>query len=156
MASTFVAGGKATTVARMIVEPGQRQSSGEITLLTTTVTKFTSTLPLPNHNRSRRIHGMVAVLCTTSPSAAYPEELESENHHLDSFPFSDTHDLRALCLCLGIDTACRARAPRIHQVPRSDKVEPYAARSMIDENDNLTRNEKLAIRSDRIDMRTLG
>src|SRR5690349_2819521 len=130
--------------------------SGEITLFTCSGDEVHFDVTVTSRVDHGDIHGMVVFMYNITDRRLLQKKLETENHHLDHVIFRTTHDLRApLRSALGLIQLAELEPHEYLKYLALIKSSLDGLVGMIDEMNSFYRNEKLAIQSDRIDIRQL-
>lgn len=130
--------------------------SGEIKLRTNNGDDVYFDVTITNHIDHDEIRGMVVFLYDITERRVIQKKLENEKHHLDHVIFKTTHDLRApLRSALGLIQLAELEPAEYLKYLALIKSSLNGLVGMIDEMNSFYRNEKLAIQSDRIEIRQL-
>lgn len=130
--------------------------SGEITLVTNNGDEVHFDVTVTNHVDKDEINGMVVFMYNITERRLIQKKLETENHHLDHVIFKTTHDLKApLRSALGLIQLAELEPHEYIKYLGLIKSSIQRLDSMIEEMNKLYQNDKLAIQTDRIDVRAL-
>lgn len=128
--------------------------SGEIKLTTNNGDEVYFDVTITNHMDHDDIRGMVVFMHNITERHVIQKKLENKNHHLDHVIYKTTHDLRApLKSALGLIQLAEMEPHEYTKYLGLIKSSLARLDTMIDEMNNLFKNEKLAIQNDRIDIR---
>jgi PAS domain S-box-containing protein len=141
---------------RECLEHANGNGSGEITLRTNNGDEIYFDVTVTNHVDHDEIRGMVVFMYDVTDRRELQKKLEKENHQLDHVIYKTTHDLRApLRSALGLIQVAELEPANYQRYLALIKSSLVRLDAMIEEMNNLFKNEKLAIQNDRIDVRQM-
>lgn len=141
---------------RDLVKDNNGTRSSEINLRTSSGEEMFFEITVSNQMEHDEIGGMVVFLYDITERRAIQKRLESENSQLDHVLYKTTHDLKApLRSALGLIQIAELEPGEYLKYLGLIKSSLIRLDAMIEEMNNLYKNEKLAIQNARIDVRTM-
>lgn len=141
---------------RECLDEAKGNRSGEITLKTNNGDEVFFEVTVTNQVDQDDINGLVVFMYDITERRTLQRKLEKENHQLDHVIYKTTHDLRApLRSALGLIQLAEMEPEQYMKYLGLIKSSLLRLDTMIDEMNTFYQNDKLAIKSDRIDIRML-